>query len=172
MFSAHFVVTWISKDFGSCTLQFFSHWSETSFQKNFISVFQVWLLTTPVYLTKEGFYQQMQNSILNRLEPIRNRKNCLPCSFWNCRFRQNLIKIQFFRNSGHFWWSKSGRFRQKSLQNYHQRKILRRKIRKACFHYIFLSCLLHVSISIEGPLCPYMFYKIAMTMDLLNLGLN
>ena len=158
MFSTYFVVNWISRDFGSSTSQFFfSHWSETSFQKNFISVFQFWLLTTPVYLKKEGFYQQMQNSVLNRLKPIRNRKNCLPFSFctlslsaqfnWNTVFPEfctllvvKKLHIKLGRSK------KNSHFRQKSLQNYLQRKILRRKIRKTCFHYIFLSCLLHVSI--------------------------
>ena len=107
MFSTHFVVNWESKDFGSSTSQFLSHWSETSFQKNFILVFQVWLLTTPVYLKKEGFYQQMQNSILSRLEPIRNRKSCLPFSFSTLSLSAQFNWNKVFRNSGHFRWSRS-----------------------------------------------------------------
>ena len=107
MFSTHFVVNWESKDFGSSTSQFLSHWSETSFQKNFILVFQVWLLTTPVYLKKEGFYQQMQNSILSRLEPIRNRKSCLPFSFSTLSLSAQFNWNKVFRNSGHFRCSRS-----------------------------------------------------------------
>ena len=126
----------------------------------------------------------MQNSNLNRLEPIRNGKNCLPFSFCTLSLSaQFLIEIQFFRNSGHFRWSKSfissreeaknSQFRQKSLQNYLQRKILRRKGKKLVFiTYFFHVYCIYLSISIQGLLCPYMFCKIAMTMNLFNLGRN
>ena len=160
MFSTHFVVNWISRDFGSSTSQYFSHWSETSFQKNVIPVFQVWLLTTQVYLKEERFYQQMQNSILNRLEPIRNRKNYLPFSFctlslsaqfnWNTVFPEfctllvvKKLHIKLGRSK------KNSQFRQKSLQNYLQRKILRRKRKKLVFIiYFFHDFCMYLSISI------------------------
>ena len=107
----------------------------------------------PFIFKKEGFYQQMQNSILNRLEPIRNRKNCLPFLFctlslsvqfnWNTVFPEFWTLLVIWKlhfKSGRSKKKKNSRFRQKSLQNDIQRKILRRKIRKTCFHYIFFSC--------------------------------
>ena len=158
--STHFVVNWISKDFGSRTSQFFSHWSETSFQKNFISVFQVWLLTTPVYLKKKDFTNRCRIQFWIDWNLFGIEKIVCPFPFALCCFRHSLIETQFFRNSGHFRWSKSfisnreeakknSRLRQKSLQNYLQRKILRRKRKKLVFiiYFFYVYCM-YLSISI------------------------
>ena len=139
MFSTHLVVNWISKDFGSSTSQFLSHWSETSFQKNFISVFQVWLLTTPVYLKKKDFTNRCRIQFWIDWNQLGIEKIICPFLFVLCRFRHSLIESHFKSSRS----KKNSRFRQKGLQNYLQRKILRRKRKKTCFHYIFLSRLFH-----------------------------
>ena len=107
MFSTHFVVKWISKDFGSSTSQFFSHWSETLFQKNFILVFQVWMLTMPVYLKKKDFTYRCR--IQFRIDWNQFGIEKIDCTFLFalCCFWHNSIEVEFFRNSWHFWCSKS-----------------------------------------------------------------
>ena len=115
MILIHFLVDWISKDFCSSASRFCGHWSETSFQKSFIPVFQVWLFfwrPRPFYSKKERVYYQMHNLIQNWLELVWNQRNekrkSLPALlFALCRFGLNLIKIRFFWNSKFFRSSKN-----------------------------------------------------------------
>ena len=178
MFSTHFVVNWISRDFGSNTSQYFSHWSETSFQKNVIPVFQVWLLTTPVYLKEERFYQQMQNSILNRLEPIRNRENYLPFSFCtlslSAQFNWNTVFPEFCTLLGvkklHI---KLGRSKKNTSSDKKAFKIISKgKFLEGKERNLFLLYISFMIFACIYLLSLYMFFKIAMSMDLFNLGLK
>ena len=129
MFPTHFLISLISKDFGS----------------------RLWFNFSLRFLSLPPDADLID---WNQFRIEKKKKACLPFYFCTLSLLLRFIKIQFIRNSGLFSSSKNFVSSQeeakksagldKSFLNYLQRKNSWKEKQKMLFHYILLSCLLHV----------------------------
>ena len=139
MFSTHFVVNWISKTFVLALHSFSAIGQKRRSRKSLSRFFKFGCWPRSSLYKKKDFTNRCRIQFWIDWNQFGIEKIICPFLFVLCRFRHSLIESHFKSSRS----KKNSRFRQKGLQNYLQRKILRRKRKKTCFHYIFLSRLLH-----------------------------
>ena len=107
MFSTHFVVNWISKTFVLALHSFSAIGQKRRSRKSLSRFFKFGCWPRSSLYKKKDFTNRCRIQFWIDWNQFGIEKIVCPFLFAFCRYRHNLIEIQFFRNSGHFRWSKS-----------------------------------------------------------------